>query len=52
MIHAILISRLPGTDTKPSNVAWYAAHYRNEMGRDIQLRKPKKEIDRLLLKSA
>lgn len=50
MITAILHSRIEGIDTKPHNVAWYASDYRNEKGRDVQLRKPLKEITKLMLK--
>jgi hypothetical protein len=50
MINALLHSRIPGLETKPHNVAWYASHYRNEKDRDVQLRKPQAEITRLLMK--
>lgn len=52
MIQAIIVSKLPDVNTKSKNIAWYAAYYRNEMGRDVQLRKPKNEIAKLIMKVA
>ena len=50
MIHALLLNRVPEADTTVKNIIWYSSHYMNERGRDVQVRKPKKEINKLLLR--
>jgi hypothetical protein len=49
MIHALLHSRIDGIKTSVANVAWYSSHYQNEQDRDVQLRKPVKEITKMML---
>jgi hypothetical protein len=49
MIHAVLKTKLPDIGTTVKNLSWYASHYRNEKGMDVQLRKPAKEISKLLI---